>query len=139
MSLQHSDLQLLQAQTEKTCFECKLKLERVSGEKRAVLEDNQSLERDRDELRRKLTSVTEENVQLTQRRVPLQRTPTVCLRDGGVNTAGTVTRVTGTSRHLRDQYISELICNSISAYRGRHYAVYLCLRQNVDCELVSCT
>ncbi|KAG7239976.1 hypothetical protein INR49_028108 [Caranx melampygus] len=61
---EHTDVQLLLAQTEKNYFETKLKLDRVSGEKQALLQENRSLESDRDDLRHKLRQVTQENVQL---------------------------------------------------------------------------
>lgn len=64
---QHTDVQLLLAQTEKNYFETKLKLDRVSGEKQALLQENRSLESDRDDLRQKLRQVTQENVQLKDR------------------------------------------------------------------------
>lgn len=65
--LQHTDLQLLLAQTEKNYFETKLKLDRMSGEKQAALQENQSLERDRDDLRHKLRQIAEENAQIKER------------------------------------------------------------------------
>ncbi|XP_060891967.1 GRIP1-associated protein 1 [Labrus mixtus] len=61
---EHTDMQLILAQTEKSYFETKLKLDRVSGEKQALLQENRSLEGDRDDLRNKLRRITEENVQL---------------------------------------------------------------------------
>ncbi|XP_034031475.1 uncharacterized protein LOC117515050 [Thalassophryne amazonica] len=64
--LQHTDLQLLLAQTEKSYFETKLKLDRVSGEKQAILQENRILEGERDDLRHKLRQTTEENVQVKE-------------------------------------------------------------------------
>ncbi len=72
--LQHTDLQLLHAQTEKSYFEAKLKLERLCGEKQALLQENKSLEGDRDDLRHKLRLITEENVQIKQRWVSVTDT-----------------------------------------------------------------
>ncbi|XP_041853001.1 golgin subfamily A member 4 [Melanotaenia boesemani] len=63
---EHTDLQLLLAQTEKSYFETKLKLDRVSGEKQALLQESKSLEGDRDELQLKLRQVTQENAQLRE-------------------------------------------------------------------------
>lgn len=60
-------MQVLLAQTEKSYFETKLKLDRVSGEKQALLQENRSLEGDRDDLRQKLRQITEENVQIKER------------------------------------------------------------------------
>lgn len=65
--MQHTDLQLLLAQKEKSYFETKLMLDRVSGEKKALLQENRSLERGRDDLRHKLRQLTEENVQIKDR------------------------------------------------------------------------
>lgn len=62
--LQHRDVQLLLAQTEKNYFETKLKLDRISGEKHVLLEENRTLEGERDDLRHKLRQLTEENVKI---------------------------------------------------------------------------
>lgn len=71
--VQHSDLQLSLAQTEKNYFETKLKLERASGEKQALQQENRSLQGDRDDLRHKLRLSATENGQLRDRRVsPLE-------------------------------------------------------------------
>ncbi|TKS73906.1 hypothetical protein D9C73_007987 [Collichthys lucidus] len=64
---EHTDLQLLLAQTEKNYFETKLKLDRVSGEKQALTQENKSLEEDKDDLRHKLRQITEENVKIKER------------------------------------------------------------------------
>ncbi|KAM3609551.1 uncharacterized protein V6R79_016847 [Siganus canaliculatus] len=79
---EHTDLQLSLAQTEKSYFECKLKLERVSGEKEALLREKRSLEGDRDELRQKLRQVTEENVQVKEREMNSRRRATAAEEDG---------------------------------------------------------
>lgn len=52
---------------EKSYFEAKLKLDRLSGEKQALLEENGSLEKDRDDLRTRLRQTAEENVQIKER------------------------------------------------------------------------
>ncbi|XP_051237689.1 uncharacterized protein LOC127352901 [Dicentrarchus labrax] len=70
---EHTDLQLSLAQTEKSYFETKLKLDRVSGEKQALLQENRSLEGDRNDLRHKLRQITEENVQLKESEVNSRR------------------------------------------------------------------
>ncbi|KAM7415142.1 hypothetical protein PAMA_019797 [Pampus argenteus] len=70
---EHTDVQLLLAQTEKSYFETKLKLDRVSGEKQALLQENKSLEGDRDDLRHKLRQITEENVQIKDSEVNSRR------------------------------------------------------------------
>ncbi|KAF3706159.1 hypothetical protein EXN66_Car021851 [Channa argus] len=63
---EHTDLQLLQAQTEKNYFETRLKLDRVTGEKQALLQENGILEGDRDDLRNRLRQVTQENVEIKE-------------------------------------------------------------------------
>ncbi|XP_035801019.2 uncharacterized protein LOC118469836 [Amphiprion ocellaris] len=63
---EHTDLQLLLAQTEKNYFETKLKLDRLSGEKQALLQENRSLQADRDDLRHRLRQITQENVQIKE-------------------------------------------------------------------------
>ncbi|XP_070686541.1 tropomyosin-2 [Pempheris klunzingeri] len=70
---EHTDLQLLLAQTEKSYFETKLKLDRVSGDKQALLQENSSLEGGRDELRHKLRKITEENVHIKESEMNLRR------------------------------------------------------------------
>ncbi|XP_045893337.1 myosin-9 [Micropterus dolomieu] len=70
---EHTDMQVLLAQTEKSYFETKLKLDRVSGEKQALLQENRSLEGDRDDLRQKLRQITEENVQIKESEMNLRR------------------------------------------------------------------
>ncbi|XP_071313237.1 paramyosin [Trachinotus anak] len=70
---EHTDLQLLLAQTEKNYFETKLKLDRVSGEKQALLQENRSLEGDRDDLRHKLRQATQENVQIKESEINSRR------------------------------------------------------------------
>ncbi|XP_070827957.1 uncharacterized protein [Chaetodon trifascialis] len=74
---EHTDLQLLLAQTEKIYFETKLKLDRVSGDKQALLQENRSLEGDRDDLRHKLRQITEENVQIKDSEMSWRRRATV--------------------------------------------------------------
>ncbi|XP_066540557.1 golgin subfamily A member 6-like protein 26 [Hoplias malabaricus] len=73
LSKEHTKLQLLLAQTEKNYFEVKLKLERVSGEKQFLLEENKSLEDERNTLRHKLKEMTEENTKLKEKEVSWRR------------------------------------------------------------------
>ncbi|XP_078804340.1 uncharacterized protein LOC105353641 isoform X2 [Oryzias latipes] len=61
---EHTNLQLLLVQTEKNYFESMLKLERASGEKEALMQENQSLSEDRDELRLKLRQTTQEKAEI---------------------------------------------------------------------------
>ncbi|KAK2842690.1 hypothetical protein Q5P01_012890 [Channa striata] len=70
---EHTDLQLLQAQTEKNYFETKLKLDRVTGEKQALLQETRILEGDRDDLRNRLRQVTQENVQIKESEMSSRR------------------------------------------------------------------
>uniref|UniRef100_A0A1A8BX34 Intersectin 2b n=1 Tax=Nothobranchius kadleci TaxID=1051664 RepID=A0A1A8BX34_NOTKA len=70
---EHTDLQLSLAQAEKNYFETKLKLDRVSGEKQALLQENKSLEGDRDDLRLRLRQVTQENAQIKESEMNLKR------------------------------------------------------------------
>ncbi|XP_054631813.1 myosin-9 [Dunckerocampus dactyliophorus] len=72
------DLQLVLAQTEKNLFETKLKLDRVSGEKQALQQDNKGLEQDRDALRHKLRQTTEENIQLKESEAEWKCRATAC-------------------------------------------------------------
>ncbi|KAK5927509.1 hypothetical protein CgunFtcFv8_012659 [Champsocephalus gunnari] len=60
---EHTDLQRSAALTEKSSFESQLKLDRVSGEKQVLLQENRSTRGERDELRHQLRNVTEEHVQ----------------------------------------------------------------------------
>ncbi|XP_052387234.1 calponin homology domain-containing protein DDB_G0272472-like [Carassius gibelio] len=69
----HSGVQLLLAQVEKNYFESKLKLDRVSGEKQALLEENTILEDERNTLRHKLKELTEENVKIMEKEVNSRR------------------------------------------------------------------
>ncbi|KAL0968638.1 hypothetical protein UPYG_G00269500 [Umbra pygmaea] len=70
---QHQDAQLLLAQTEKNYFETKLKLDRITGEKQTLLEENKSLEEDRDVLRHKLRQVMDENTMVKEKEVNSRR------------------------------------------------------------------
>lgn len=60
-------MQLLLAQTEKSYFETKLKLERVAAENQALLQEKQKLQRDREELGNQLRQTTEEKQQVEER------------------------------------------------------------------------
>ncbi|XP_028304149.1 median body protein [Gouania willdenowi] len=69
---EHSEVQLSLAKTEKNYFETKLKLDRVSGEKDAALQENRSMEEDRVDLRHKLRKLTQENVHLKDNEISLR-------------------------------------------------------------------
>ena len=64
---QHADLQLLLAKTEKNYFEAKIKLDRALSERQVLLEENHGLEKDRNDLRKNLKQLTEENSKLKER------------------------------------------------------------------------
>ncbi|KAL4648903.1 transmembrane and coiled-coil domain-containing protein 5A [Arapaima gigas] len=64
---QHADMQLLLTQNEKNLFEIKLKVDRMSAERQVLLEENRDLELDRDQLRRSLKQLTEENAKLKEK------------------------------------------------------------------------
>ncbi|XP_043979937.1 trichohyalin [Gambusia affinis] len=70
---QLADLQLTLAQTERNYFEAKLKLERLSGEKQSLLQENKSQGAEKDELRLKLRQITQENVQIKESEMSLRR------------------------------------------------------------------
>ncbi|KAK2894626.1 hypothetical protein Q8A67_011855 [Cirrhinus molitorella] len=70
---EHNDVQLLLAQAEKNYFETKLKLDRVSGEKQALQEENRIVEDERNTLRHKLKELTEENVKIMEKEVNSRR------------------------------------------------------------------
>lgn len=65
--LQHKNIQLLLAQTEKNYFEAMLKLERVSGEKQFLLKENKGLEDEKNSLRQKIKELIDENATLKEK------------------------------------------------------------------------
>ena len=67
---QHTEVQLSLAKAEKSYFETKLKLDRVSGERQSLLGENRSLEAERDDLRPRLRRLTEENADIKDKCVP---------------------------------------------------------------------
>ncbi|XP_056621967.1 myosin-9 isoform X3 [Triplophysa dalaica] len=70
---EHTDVKQLLAQTERNYFETKIKLDRVSGEKQVLLEENKELENERNTLRNKLKELTEENVKIMEKEVNSRR------------------------------------------------------------------
>ncbi|XP_051513204.1 polyamine-modulated factor 1-binding protein 1-like [Myxocyprinus asiaticus] len=70
---EHTNVQLLLAQTEKNYFETNIKLDRVSGEKQVLLEENRVLEDERNTLRHKLKELIEENVKIMEKEVISRR------------------------------------------------------------------
>ncbi|XP_037307831.2 uncharacterized abhydrolase domain-containing protein DDB_G0269086 [Pungitius pungitius] len=79
---EHTDLQLSLTKAEQSCFETKLKLDRESGDKRALLQENRSLEVDRDDLRLKLRQITEDNVQIQQSEADSRRREAAAAHQG---------------------------------------------------------
>nr|XP_040018780.1 uncharacterized abhydrolase domain-containing protein DDB_G0269086 [Gasterosteus aculeatus aculeatus] len=79
---EHTDLQVSLAKAEQSCFETKLKLDRESGDKRALLQENRSLEGDRDDLRLKLRQITEDKVQIQQSEVDSRRREAAAVHQG---------------------------------------------------------
>ncbi|XP_026221205.1 myosin-9 [Anabas testudineus] len=73
---EHTDLQVVLTQTERNYFETKLKLDRVTGEKQALLKENRILEGDRDDLQNKLRQVTQENIQIKESEMNSRRRAT---------------------------------------------------------------
>ncbi|CAL8359025.1 unnamed protein product [Lota lota] len=70
---EHTEVQLSLAKAEKSYFETKLKLDRVSGERQSLLGENQTLEAERDDLRHRLRRLTEENATIKDKEVSARR------------------------------------------------------------------
>ncbi|KAI7802493.1 putative trichohyalin-like [Triplophysa rosa] len=70
---EHTNVQQLLTQTERNYFETKIKLDRVSGEKQVLLEENKGLENERNTLRNKFKELTEENVKIMEKEVNSRR------------------------------------------------------------------
>ncbi|XP_028814651.1 GRIP and coiled-coil domain-containing protein 2 [Denticeps clupeoides] len=70
---ENSDIQLLLAKTEKNYFESKLKLDRVSSEKQALLDENRGLEGERTSLRHRLKELMEDNARLRDKEASCRR------------------------------------------------------------------
>nr|XP_055030975.1 myosin-9-like [Misgurnus anguillicaudatus] len=70
---EHTNVQMLLTQTEKNYFETKIKLDRISGDKQVLLEENRVLEDERNTLRHKLKELTEENVKIMEKEVNSRR------------------------------------------------------------------
>ncbi|CAK6954560.1 myosin-11 [Scomber scombrus] len=137
---EHTDLQLLLAQTEKSYFEAKLKLERVSGEKQALLQENRSLDGDRDELRHKLRQITEENVQIKESEVNSRRRAMASEEE--TKKAKQTQREAEAERRLADKERQERTAECLS-WREKHQALadmfraqedMTALRQNKGCQ-----
>nr|XP_043891782.1 glial fibrillary acidic protein isoform X1 [Solea senegalensis] len=138
--LQHIDLQLLQAQTEKNYFETKLKLDRVSGEKQTLLQENKSLQEDRDALRQKLRQVTQENVQIKESEMNLQHRATAS--EEASKKANQAQREADAERRQAEKERQERVAECLS-WRERHQELadrfaaqedLKALRQNKACQ-----
>ncbi|XP_078023755.1 uncharacterized protein LOC144463435 [Epinephelus lanceolatus] len=137
---EHTDLQLLLAQTEKNYFETKLKLDRVSGEKQALLQENRSLEEDRDNLRHKLRQITEENVQIKQSEMNSRRRAMTSEEES--KKANQAQREAEAERRLAEKERQERTAECLS-WRERHQELadrfraqedLKALRQNKACQ-----
>lgn len=137
---EHKDLQLLQAQTEKNYFETKLKLDRVSGEKQALLQENKSLEQDRDQLRQKLRQTTDENAQLKESELNTRRRAVVSEEES--KKANQAQREAEAERRLSEKERQERVSECLE-WRQRHQALVekiraeedlRALRQNKACQ-----
>nr|XP_021328937.1 trichohyalin-like isoform X2 [Danio rerio] len=137
---EHNDVQLLLAQAEKNYFETKLKLDRVSGEKQAVLEENRILEDDRNTLRHKLKELTEENVKIMEKEVNSRRRALVAEEQR--ERANKAQQEAEQERHLSERERQERTRECLS-WREKHHTLdeviraqeeLKSLRQNKGCQ-----
>ncbi|XP_032380594.1 myosin-14 [Etheostoma spectabile] len=137
---EHTDLQLLLAKAEKGYFENKLKLDRVSGEKQALLQENRSLGGDREELRHKLRQITEENIQIKQSEMNWRRRAMASEEDG--KKANQAQQEAEAERRLAEKERQERTAECLSwrekhqelAERFRAQEDLKALRQNKACQ-----
>lgn len=138
--MQHADLQLSLAQTERNYFESKLKLDRVSGEKQALLEENRSLEGERDDLRHQLRRATQENVQIKESEIISRRRATASEEES--KRATQAQREAEAERRLAEKERQERAAECLSwkekhrelADRFRTQEDLKALRQNKACQ-----
>ncbi|KAK5866896.1 hypothetical protein PBY51_011433 [Eleginops maclovinus] len=137
---EHTDLQLSAAQTDKSYFETQLKLDRVSGEKQVLLQENRSLQADRDDLRHKLRNVSEENVQIKQREVDSRRRAVMSEEEG--KKANQAQREAEAERRLAEKERQERTAECLR-WREKHQELanksraeedLKALRQNKSCQ-----
>ncbi|XP_036001991.1 trichohyalin isoform X2 [Fundulus heteroclitus] len=126
---EHADLQLTLAQTEKNYFEAKLKLERVTGEKSTLLQENRSLGTERDELRLKLRQITQENVQIKESEMTLRRK--VTLAEEGTKRAKQAQREAEAEKHQADKERQEKTAECLS-WREKHHELAKVLQAHED-------
>ncbi|XP_034004992.1 trichohyalin [Trematomus bernacchii] len=137
---EHTDLQLSAALTEKSYFESQLKLDRVSGEKQVLLQENRSTQGERDELRHKLRNVTEENVQIKQREMDSRRRAVASEEEG--KKANQAQREAEAERRLAEKERQERASECLR-WREKHQEInerfraeedLKALRQNKSCQ-----
>ncbi|XP_012778279.3 uncharacterized protein LOC101472082 [Maylandia zebra] len=137
---EHANMQLLLAQTEKNYFESKLKLDRVSGEKQALLQESRSLEADRDDLRHKLRKLTQENVQIKEGEMNWKRRATESEEES--KRANQARREVEAERHLAEKERQERVAECLS-WREKYQELadmfqvqedLKALRQNKACQ-----
>ncbi|KAK1887426.1 Reticulocyte-binding protein 2 like a [Dissostichus eleginoides] len=137
---EHTGLQLSAALTEKSYFESQLKLDRVSGEKQVLLQENRSTQGERDELRHKLRNVTEENVQIKQREMDSRRRAVASEEEG--KKANQAQREAEAERRLAEKERQERASECLR-WREKHQEInerfraeenLKALRQNKSCQ-----
>ncbi|XP_047451857.1 microtubule-associated tumor suppressor 1 homolog [Mugil cephalus] len=126
---EHADVQLSLAKTEKNYFETKLKLDRVSGEKQALLQENRSLEADRDDLRHKLRQVTQENVQIKESELNWRRRAIASEEES--KKASQAQREADAERRLAEKERQERTAECLS-WREKHQQLANTLRAQED-------
>ncbi|KAK9516256.1 hypothetical protein VZT92_024197 [Zoarces viviparus] len=140
LNKEHTDLQLSLAQAEKSYFETKLKLDRVSGEQQALLLENGRLEGDREDLRHKLSQITEESVLIKQSEVNSRRRAAAAEEEGGK--ANQAQREAEAERRLAEKERQERTAECLGwrekhrelADRVRGQEDLQALRQNKACQ-----
>ncbi|KAG9329991.1 hypothetical protein JZ751_028367 [Albula glossodonta] len=125
----HTDAQLLLAKTEKNYFETKLKLDRVSAERQALLEENKGLEKERNELRRNLKQVSEENSRLKEREESARRRAQTAEQQSA--SAAEAQRQAERGRRLAEAERQDCAAESL-VWREKHQALTDILRAQDD-------
>ncbi|KAI1903888.1 hypothetical protein AGOR_G00000050 [Albula goreensis] len=125
----HTDAQLLLAKTEKNYFETKLKLDRVSAERQALLEENKGLEKERNELRRNLKQVSEENSKLKEREETARRRAQTAEQQSA--SAAEAQRQAERGRRLAEAERQDCAAESL-VWREKHQALTDILRAQDD-------
>ncbi|XP_072551929.1 uncharacterized protein [Salminus brasiliensis] len=129
LSKEHTNVQLLLAQTEKNYFETKLKLERLAGEKQFLLEENKGLEDERNTLRHRMKELTEENVKIKDKEVSSRRRAAAAEEQG--ERAGKAQKQAEQERRLAEREKEERISECLS-WREKHQALADIFRAQED-------